>query len=335
VLNRKFTTFNSRTNHSRDVSGNSMKHCLIILLIIFPLTTFSQIKKKIKVVNGITQKKVEGIYCYILQNNDKWIDIGETNKKGIFETELWNLDTTSTYQIDITASGYMPFRQDINPFDNKKLTVAITPDSTFTKKNEKFIYLECSTRSFGSYRPKEPRSIYDLPNSIRIKLETHLTKRLGQDFYSKLSISGGQIVDLDRLYIVEDNAKNYKWTPYSYYLCFSFQDTAKSIGLYTAKIVLDKYGNVVEDIELPNIIDNNEKAKIISLEQAKAIAIENKFYDDKTLISLSYDDKHGSVTWCFKQTTYNTNHTLYGWTWVIDAHNGKVIGKYDHGGIWH
>jgi Zn-dependent metalloprotease len=118
-------------------------------------------------------------------------------------------------------------------------------------------------------------------------------------------------------------------------LCFSFKDTTKGIGLYTAKIVLDKFGNVIEEIELPDIKKFPEKSNIISLEQAKVIATENKFFDEKTLINLSYDKKNGSIVWCFKQTTYKPDHTLSGWTLVIDAHNGKVIEKYGSGRIWH
>jgi hypothetical protein len=273
-----------------------MRHYIIILIIFFPLTVFGQIQNKIKVVNGLTRKPVKEIYCYILKDSDEWIDIGRTNKMGVFTTHLWNLDSTATYQIDISESKFKPIRQNIDPFDNKLITVTIYPDSGFLEKKPNLIYLECSSISFGSYKPKEPHSIYDLPDSIRIKLETHLIDRLGQEFYLKLKISGGQILDLDRLYIVEDNAKNYQWTPYSYYLCFSFQDASKGIGLYTAKIVLDKYGNVIDEIQLPNIKDNPAKATIISLEQAKVIARENKFYNDKTEISLSYDTKNGSIT---------------------------------------
>lgn len=301
---------------------------------IIPLTVFGQIRNKIKIISGVTNKPVNDIYCYILKDSDKWIDIGQTNKNGVFTTSLWNLDSSATYQIDISTRAFKPFRQNINPFNDKKISVTIYPDSSFIEKKTNLVYLECSSRSFGSYHPKEPYSIFDLSDSIRTKLTAHLIDRLGQGFYSKLRISGGQILNIDRLYIVEDNAKNYKWTPYSYYLCFSFQDTSKGIGLYTAKIVLDKNGNVVDEIQLPNIKDFPEKGNLISLENAKVIATENEFYNDKTEISLSYDDKVGSITWNFKQTTYNSNHTLSGSTLVIDAHNGKILGEYGHGGIW-
>lgn len=285
-------------------------------------------------INGATNKPVEGISCYILKDNDKFVDIGQTNKKGIFTTNIWDYDSSATYQIDISDSKFKPSKRNIDLLDKKIITVTIFPDSTYIEKEPNLVYFECSSISFGYYFPKEPSSLFDLPDSIRTKLEAHLIERLGKDFYSKIKISGGQIVDLERLYIVEDNAKNYKWTPYSYYLCFSFQDATKGIGLYTAKIVLDKYGNVVKEIQLPNIKANPHKANIISLDEAKTIAKENDFYDDKTEISLSYDNEAGSITWCFKRTTYHSNHTLSGWTLVIDAHNGKVLEKYGHGGIW-
>ena len=306
----------------------------IFLAIIFSLSIFGQTQNKIKVINGVTHRPVKKIYCYILKDNDKWIDIGQTDNNGIFTTHLRDLDSSATYQIDISESAFKPFRQTIRLFDTKQTTVTIYPDSAFVEKNPNLIYSECSSISFGNYEPREPHSIYDLPDSIRIKLAAHLTERLGPDFYSKLKLSGGQIVNLDRLYIVEDNAKNYKWIPYSYYLCFSFQDPAKGIGLYTAKIVLDKSGNVINEIQLPDIHANPEKATIISLEQAKKIAAENKFYDNKTEISLSYDAKNGSIAWCFKQSVFNPDHTMSGSTLVIDAHNGKVLGKYGIGGIW-
>jgi len=311
-----------------------MKYYIFILTILLPAAVFGQLLHTIKVINGATHKPVKDIYCHILKDDDKWVDLEKTNKKGIFVAELREPDSTATYQIDISQSGYKPLRKTICPLTRKKTTVTIFPDSTYAEKKPNLVYMECSLIHFGDYFPKEPHSMDDLPDSISAKLASHLTDRLGQVFYSKLKICDGQIVDLDRLYIVEDHAKNYQWTPYSYYLCFSFQDTSKGVGLYTAKIVLDKFGNVVEEIQLPNIKNNPEKRDIISLEQAKAIATANKFYDDKTEISLSYDREADAITWCFRQITLHPNHMISGWTWVIDAHNGKVIGKHYYGGTW-
>ena len=298
------------------------------------MTIFGQIEKKFKIVNGITNKPISEVYCYILENNDKWVDIDQTNRKGNLTLKLWKVDSTANYYIDISNSKYKSLRKEINIFDKKRLKLKLYPDSSFVEQPENLTYKDCGSISFGYYFPKEPQSVYDLPDSIRIKLETHLINRLGKNFYSKLDVNGGQIVNLDRLYIVEDNAKNLQWIPYSYYLCFSFQDVSNGIGLYTSKIVLDKNGKVVEEIGFPQIKNNPEKENIISINQAKKIAKEKGFYNDKTHVFFSYDRESDSLTWCFKQTTYHENHTLSGSTWVIDAHNGKYLKKHGHGGIW-
>jgi hypothetical protein len=70
------------------------------------------------------------------------------------------------------------------------------------------------------------------------------------------------------------------------------------------------------------------------LEEATQIATMNNFYREDTEISLSYHKKADSITWCFTYTDFNSDHTLSGWTLVVDAHNGKIIEKYSHGGIW-
>lgn len=311
-----------------------MRIIVIILFFIFPISIFGQIEKKIKIVNGITNKPIPKIYCYIIEGDDKWVGIDQTNKKGIFKSELWKVDSTAKYYVDISNSKYKPLRKEINIFDKKRLKLKLYPDSSYVEKTENLTYKECGGISFGYYFPKEPQSIYDLPDSIRIKLESHLINRLGKDFYNKLELNGGQIVNLDRLYIVEDNAKNLQWTPYSYYLCFSFNDVSKGIGLYTSKIVLDKHGNIIEEIGFPRIKDSPNKGNLISISQAKKIAKEKGFYNDKTNVFFSYDKEADSLTWCFKQTTYHENHTLSGSTWVIDAHNGEYLKKYGHGGIW-
>jgi hypothetical protein len=146
-------------------------------------------------------------------------------------------------------------------------------------RNPNLVYEECSLIYFGDYHPKTPSSLSDIPDNIRTKLVSHLVDRLGQSFYSKIKINGGQIVNLDSLYIVNKNAKNYKWTPYSYYLCFSFEDIEKGIGLYTAQIVLDKEGTIIKDIALPSIKINPEKSSIISRKTALDIAKLHDFTD--------------------------------------------------------
>jgi hypothetical protein len=311
--------------------GCSMRY--FILACILPLSVFGQVNKEIKIVNGITHKPIKGLTCYILKDTDKWVDIGETNKKGVYTASLWNADSISAYQFYFSEEGFKPFTEKINLFDKKRITIAIYPDSSIHIKDPDLIYSECAYRSFGDYFPKEPHSINELPDSIRIRLVTHLIDRLGFNFYSKLKLTGGQIVDLKRLYIVEENAKNYQWTPYSYYLCFSFQDLPKGIGLYTSRIVLDKFGNVMDEIQMPSTNYNPSKANLISLKDAKTIALKNNFNSAISQINLDYDDKNDSFCWTFCKITNDNGLSFNTETLSIEAHSGNVLGICKGSGI--
>ncbi|MBL7739757.1 MAG: PepSY domain-containing protein [Chitinophagaceae bacterium] len=309
-----------------------MKESAILVILIFCFLASGYSQAKFKVINGITKQPIKDQYCNIIQDNDTWVDIGNTDDQGIFKPDV-SADSNKNYQLWISAEGYKPFKQDINLHSDKLVTVSIYPDSGFIKKVPNLVYSGCSSIYFGKYRPKTPNSIDDLPDSIKEKLVNHLVARLGYQFYLNLKLSGGQIVNLERLYIVEMNAKNYKWIPYSYYLCFSFQDVSKGIGLYTAQIVLDKNGNIVKEIQFPNIESNPEKANLISRESAITIAKNNNFDIAPGRISLEYDLAKGSLVWCFEKVTDDNGLSFSLETLIVDAHTGKILGTKKGSGI--
>lgn len=309
-----------------------MRLLFALLLVFAGMGAWGQKKDKckIKVINCVTQKPIRNIFYYLLKDNDKMITFGETNNSKINIDEIKDFDSNSTYQILIIKEEYFHLKQNIYPCHQKKNIICLLPDSNIIKKNPNLVYMHCPIVSFGNYEAKEALSYYDLPDSIRIKLKNHLISRLGREFYSKINFHKGQIVDLNRLYIVNENAKNYEWTPYSYYLCLSLQDVSKGIGLYIAKIVLDKFGNVIEEVEFPNIQKFPEKENIISLEQAKNIVKDNKFEYDLNDIELIYDKTIDSITWNFGKTDNKRDVVTY---FRIDAHNGKVLEQYGSGFI--
>ena len=186
--------------------------------------------------------------------------------------------------------------------------------------------LACPSHDFSPYEPKEPSSMNDLPDTIRTKLESHLIDRLGPAFYSKLVFNKGQIVDLEELYKINANAKNYKWTPYSYYLCFSLPNKEQ---FFTAHIVLDKYGNVKEEIDLPDIKNNPYKENILTFELAKSIAKKNKCYNNKTATSLEYDSTTDLLEWhfYFSNGRYYKDGSHSSILFIINAHDGSIISK--------
>lgn len=309
-----------------------MKHTTIFINLFFCFLTCGYAQAKFKVINGVTKKPITDQYCNIIKDNDTWVDIGNTDNEGIFIPDIYP-DSNTTYQLSISANGFKTFKENIDLFSKKTMTVSIYPDSEFIKRKTNFVYSGCSSIGFGNYRPQSPNSLSDLPDSIREKLVKHLVTRLGEQLYSKIKISGGQIVDLDRLYVVEANAKNYRWTPYSYYLCFSFQDTSKGIGLYTAKIVLDKNGNIIKEIQLPDIKSNPGKANVISIESAKTIAKKHNFNPTPDKIRLDYDLETESLIWCFEKVTNDNGLTFSLETLIVDAHTGIILGTRKGNGI--
>lgn len=294
-----------------------------LLLFCFLASAYSQ--AKYKVINALTKQPIKDQYCNVIKDGDILIDIGSTDKQGIFKPEV-SPDSNSTYQLWISAKGFRPFKKDVDLSSSKLSIISIFPDRESSQKSPNLVYSTCSIIGFGNYRPQTPESLNDLPDSIKEKLIQHLTSRLGIQFYSKLKLNGRQIVSLDRLYKVEANAKNYKWIPYSYYLCFAFQDKAKGIGLYTAQIVLDKNGNVVKEIQLPDISTNPEKANIISLRSARLIANKMGFSSNTHNVSLEYDADAGSLIWCFEKLTSDNGLTFTVEKLHVDAHNGMVLG---------
>lgn len=179
--------------------------------------------------------------------------------------------------------------------------------------------------SFGNYEPREPKSLSDLPEKIREKVENHLKSRLGDVFYSKLKLSSGQIVNFDDLYRVEPDARNYKWEIFAYSLNFLLAEPKKGIKAYHARILLASEGNIIREIDLPHISKNPDKANIISLTEARKIAAKQKFPLNRTNVEISYDTERDSLVWTLQ---YKLKGDKYVWVdriMSIDAHSGEVI----------
>jgi hypothetical protein len=128
------------------------------------------------------------------------------------------------------------------------------------------------------------------------------------------------------LYRVKPEAREYKWLIFTYKLEFAFSMPEFGIKEYGADIWLDGEGNVVREIDLPNIKSDPEKAKIISVKEAKKISKVNKFSFQK--IELAYREKEDSIAWRMVRYTSDTT-----WRLDISAHNGKILEKVGMVGI--
>jgi hypothetical protein len=188
--------------------------------------------------------------------------------------------------------------------------------------------------SFWKYEPRHINSLNELPNDIRLAVISHLTARLGSDFFKKLTFVEGVIINLDELYKLEPERKNYHWKMPSYELHFSFSDLTKGIRSYRTYVQLDERGNVLKDVGLPEISKRPEKASILPLNEAVRIAVENNFPRKKMSLSLDYDKDADSIIWIVEGP--HQDHKTYGCNDIleIDAHTAKILKHQPQCGIY-
>lgn len=308
----------------------------VFILVLIPIISFSQVKVKGRIINPVTGQEISNVNFYVTQNNDKWIAVSETDENGKFVFVLSDdeLNSKSSYQIKISDDRYVGNGHDFDPLGKRKLKVLAEVDTLYVPRDSLMVYLGCTYTGYGYYYPQNPRSLNDLPLDIQSKIETHLLNRLGENFYNRISLTDGEIVDVNRLHIVDSNTLNFKWRPYTYNLCFTFRDTAIGIGLFTAEMVLDSIGNIINEIQLPFISENLTKQNLISLNEAKLIAIEENHFSKGTVVKIGYDESFDSIVWLFIKTEYHENNQWNSETLKLDAHTGKVLDLVKAGGPW-
>lgn len=175
---------------------------------------------------------------------------------------------------------------------------------------------------FGDYKPVEPKSLDEIPDQIRRKLQAHLIDRLGEKYVARLTFVGGQIVDHDELYRV-DPAANYQWTVFAYSLIFRMSAPEKGITAYYARIELDKNGDVIQDIELPPVRRLPLKQDVIPLSHAYASASQHKFDRNKLRPEIAYNRDIESIVYQLSEVIGlqpQTDRVI-----EIDAHSGRVL----------
>lgn len=314
-----------------------MRQILLLFAIFLFTHSSAQILVKGRILDRRTNQPLEKITFYILKDHDKWIDINESDADGYFTGEIDSeeYDPNSVYHVLVEQDMYNIAKVPVQPNSQDPAIVRLTKNERYYPHLDGMTYKDCSSIAFGWYSPKEPRSLSDLPNDIRKKLVKHLIEKLGFSFYSKLVLSGGQIVDVDRLNIVDESIYERQWTAYPYYLCFSFRDTSAGIARYTANIVLDKNGAVIEDIDLPGITKDPSKENIISRQQALNIANGcTNIYTDAHY-DFEYDSEFDCFVWAFLKIERPSRCRTILREVTIAAHNGQVLRGAPAGAVWY
>lgn len=174
------------------------------------------------------------------------------------------------------------------------------------------------------------RSLDDIPEEVRNRLNEHLREKLGDTFAQNLKFEEGQWLDLKNLRkqfpsVYEENAKLG-----SYDLLFSFSDHYKGLKAFFTKMVLNDDGSVNREIGLPEIASNPAKAVIISCWDAYSIAAKNGFPSEFSFASFEYSEEEKVFVWIItdSRNTEPDNPINGKGTYKrieIDANTGNVV----------
>lgn len=167
---------------------------------------------------------------------------------------------------------------------------------------------------------KTVASLSQLPDNVRYKLDSYMKDRLGESAYSQVRFLEGRVVDVDS---VLKQPNDYKWNVCSYYLCFTFQGAIAQIGL-------DRWGQPINGLTLPEVRRYPERANWISRSAALQIAKHKRVVRKNTLpediySELSYAPELDIMRWIITVRQRQTDFASDMRKIILNAHTGEVI----------
>ncbi len=195
--------------------------------------------------------------------------------------------------------------------------------------NPSRIKRQVGTIYFGAYTPSTIKDWSSIPEPAKSRIVAHLKNRLGDDFYAKVSLVGGEIIDIKALREKEPNSKDYRWEVPAYRLKLRFSRPEIGIDFYDALMDCRSDGSVITEIDLPEIAKHPERARFISTSKAVEIAKRNGFDVAKARMTLEYRDESAVCVFLFEQEIREDGAGLTFKCIDIDAHNGKVLKTFE------
>ena len=165
-------------------------------------------------------------------------------------------------------------------------------------------------------------SLDRLPVTIRAKLGSYLEARLGPAFVARLRFREGSYMDPMQVPDVLEYQKSLRRQYVAYVILFDAPFLNEEDKPYCAGVHLDPMGGVVMEIGLPRISQAPQKARVISMDQAREAAGKERLPLEGAWFELRYEPFLDSLIWRVSHTSETQDVT----TCNIEAHTGKFVG---------
>ncbi|MCI1186336.1 hypothetical protein MON38_02815 [Hymenobacter sp. DH14] len=223
------------------------------------------------------------------------------------------------------SHGYVSVAQTILEQKNDSISVSNNPPMIMSN------YIKFPTPY--KYNPETIKSITDLPDNVRAKVEPYLVDRLGVNFYKSLRFINGQKFSLNNLDSARIGIKDYRFPLATYYLQYVCLETKSESGYFKAGASFDSDGIVVDSINLPKFTNYFNHQKLISVHKAINIARhswsdefkENPNWIRRQNVSLDYSPLNNCFVWWFSKTKSEGPGKSHLRRIFINASTGNVL----------
>jgi len=182
-------------------------------------------------------------------------------------------------------------------------------------------------RGLLGYRPQATTRLEDFPAAIAEKVTQHLKHRLGENFFTELEFTGGQIVDFEKLCQVSPRYLTRRAEIADYDVHFRFKRPDLGIVQYEAQIQLRTDGSIMKEADIPAFRTSPEKLKFLSFSEVKAIAAKAGVPGPIERAEMGYNQETDAIFWrLYERKSQGVGSTLYQ-TIQISAHDGAVVRK--------
>ena len=147
-------------------------------------------------------------------------------------------------------------------------------------------------------------SLQQVPVEIRMKINAYLIAKVGQENKEKLSFVRG----------IKTESKSIS----EYKIIFQFSDIEAYLISYEFEILLDSYGNVITQVNLPSNTNNINKYSIISLDSATNVVNSNNCSFKE--IDFDYLKDIDSFVWIFRNPGYPYSFWIF-----VNANTGEIV----------